>query len=240
VQRTMTLFGHEEHEARRMIIMGGGNIGLFLARQIEAEQPSVKLKLIEVDKSRAEFVADQLTRCVVLHGDALDNEILREADVMHTEVTIALTNNDEVNILSSLLAKRAGSQRSITLINNQVYGQLISSLGIDVVVNPRETTISTILQHIRRGRIRSVHSLRDGAAEVVEAEALETSVLVGTPLRDIRLPDGIIIGAIVRGDEVIVPRGETVIETKDRVIIFALKDMVRKVEQMFAVRLDYF
>lgn len=240
VPRAMSLFGHDEKEARRMIIIGAGNVGLFLANQIEEVNPSVKLKLIESNKARAEYVADKLRHSVVLHGDALDGEILNEANVRATEAVIALTNDDEVNILASLLAKRAGCQRAITLVNSRAYGTLMSSLGIDVAVNPRATTVSTILQHIRRGRIRSVQSLRDGAAEVLEAEALETSILVGKPLRDVHLPDGMIVGAVVREDEVIVPRGDTVIEAKDRIVMFALKDAVKKVEKLFSVRLEFF
>jgi trk system potassium uptake protein TrkA len=240
VPRAMTLFGHEETEARRMIVVGAGNIGLFLAAQIERDQPSVKLKMIEANKPRAEYVADQLSRTVVLHGDALDGEILDEANVRASEAIIALTNDDEVNILASLLAKRSGCKRAVTLVNNQAYGPLISSLGIDVVVNPRATTVSTILQHIRRGRIRGVHAVRDGAAEVLEGEAMETSSLVGRPLRDLDLPEGMTVGAVVHAGRVILPRGDTVIEPKDRVIIFALREMVKKVEKMFSVRIEFF
>ncbi len=240
VHRAMPLFGHEERSARRMVIVGGGNIGLFLAQQIEAENASVKLKIIEASQERAELVAEQLSRAVVLHGDALDIDILDEAGIASTETIVALSNIDEVNILSSLLAKRGGSQRAITLVNNKTYGPLIGSLGIDVVVDPRATTVSSILQHVRRGKIRGLHSLRDGVAEVIEAEALETSTLVGTPLRDVDLPAGIIVGAIVREDDVVIPRGNTVIGTGDRVIMFALADMVKKVEKMFSVRLEFF
>ncbi len=240
VGRAMPLFGHEEKEARRIVIVGGGNIGLFLASQIEEEHPSIKLRLIEMDAARAELVADKLNRAIVLRGDALDDEILDEANVQEAEAIVALSNDDEANILASLLAKRKGCQRAFTLVNNAAYAPLISSLGVDVVVNPRATTVSSILQHVRRGRIRGLHSLRDGIAEVIEAEALETSTLVGVPLRDINLPDGIIVGALVRGPAVLIPRGDTVILPHDRVILLALRDMVKKVEKMFSVRLEFF
>ena len=223
-----------------VIIVGGGNIGLSLAQELENGADDVRAKIIELNRDRAEFTAEQLSRTVVLNGDALDSEILREANVQNTETLVAVADDDEVNILASLLAKREGCKRTITLINNASYGPLLSSLGIDAAVNPRATTVSTILQHVRRGRIRGVHSLRDGAAEVLEAEALETSSLVGKPLRDVRLPDGIIVGAVVRGERVIIPRGNTVIEVNDRVVMFALADMVRRVEKMFSVRLDFF
>ncbi|WP_430398355.1 Trk system potassium transporter TrkA [Ferrovibrio sp.] len=239
VQRAMRLFGHEEREARRIVLAGGGNIGLFLAREIEA-QKSVKLKLIEANRARAESIAGQLQDTVVIQGDTLDMDILNEAKIARAEAIIALTNDDEVNILASLLAKRAGCQRAITLVNNPAYENLIGSLGIDVVVNPRSTTVSSILQHVRRGRIRGVYSLRDGAAEVVEAVAIQTSALVGKPLRELKLPVGIMIGAIVRGEDVEIARGDSEIEAGDRLILFARKDAVKKVEKLFAVRLEFF
>ena len=153
---------------------------------------------------------------------------------------IAVTNDDQVNILSSLLAKREGAARATTLVNNMTYGPLVRSLGIDAVVNPRAITVSRILQHMRRGRIRGVHSLRDGLAEIIEAETLETSPLSGKTLRAAKLPSGVIVGALVRGEEVIIPRADTVIQTGDRVIVFATRDKVKTVEKMFAVRLDFF
>ncbi|SLN54684.1 Trk system potassium transporter TrkA [Oceanibacterium hippocampi] len=240
LNRAMPLFGHEEPEARRIVIIGGGNVGLFLASKIEQEHPSIKIRIIEARRERAEEIADQLSRTVVLHGDALDTDLLEEANIKAAETVVALTNDDEVNILSSLLAKRLGARTAITLVNKAVYQPLMGSLGIDVVVNPRATTVSSILQYVRRGRIRGLRSLRDGSAEVIEAEALETSTVVGKPLRDIALPRGIIIGGIVRDDVVIIPRGDTKIAPKDRVIIFALREQVKKVEEMFAVRLEFF
>ena len=238
--RAMAAFGHEEKEARRVIIVGGGNIGLGLAEIVEEKYPHVALKLIEINKERAEYVAQQLKRTVVIHGDALDQEILEEANVKATETVIAVSNDDEVNILASLLAKRFGSQRAVTLVNSMTYSPLIGTLGIDTVVSPREITVSTILQHVRQGRIRSVHSLSEGFGEIIEAEALETSSLVGAPLREADLPEGVMVGAIVRGEEVIIPRGDTVIKPKDRVVIFAASSAVKSVEKLFAVRLEFF
>jgi len=240
VQRAMAAFGHEEKEARSIVVIGGGNIGLFLSKQIIEEIPDIRLKMIELSRDRAEQVADQLEKAVVIYGDSLASEILTEANVQKADAVIAVTNDDQVNILSSLLAKREGAQRATTLVNNLTYGPLVRSLGIDAVVNPRAITTSRILQHIRRGRIRGVHSLRDGLAEIIEAETLDTSPLSGKTLRDVKLPAGVIIGAIARGEEVIIPRGNTVIQTGDRVIVFATRDMVKKVEKMFAVRLDFF
>jgi len=240
LKRALAAFGHEEPEARRLIIVGGGNIGLNLAQAIEEKHPDMDVKLIEIDRRRSEQVAQLLPRTVVINGDALDLEILNEANVKATETIVAVSNDDEVNILASLLAKRFGCQRSVTLINKTTYAPLIGTLGIDAVVSPRAITVSTILQHVRRGRVRSVHSLSDGFGEIIEADALETSNLVGTPLREAKLPDGIIVGALVRDGEVIIPRGDTVVRTNDRVVLFAAAEAVKKVDKLFSVRLEFF
>jgi trk system potassium uptake protein TrkA len=240
LDRALAAFGHEEPEARRLIIVGGGNIGQFLGKLIEDGNLAGEVRMIEIDRSRAEKAAQVLKRTIVLQGDALDPEILAEANVKATETVIAVSNDDEVNILASLLAKRYGAQRSVTLINKMTYAPLLGSLGIDAVVSPRAITVSTILQHVRRGRIRSVHTLADGFAEIIEADALETSRLVGVPLREANFPPGILVGAILRGDEIITPRGDTVIEVGDRVVIFAVADAVKHVEKMFSVRLEFF
>jgi trk system potassium uptake protein TrkA len=240
INRAMAAFGHEERTARRLLIFGGGNIGLSLAQEIEREMDWVKIKIIESAKNRAEHIASILDTTMVLQGDVLDQEILDEANVAETETVVALTNDDETNILASLLAKRYGCGRAITLINKGAYEPLISSLGIDVVVSPRNITVSTILQHVRRGRIHSVHTLREGFGELIEAEALETSDLVGKPLREVNLPSGVLLGAIVRGGEMICPGGDTVVQTKDRIVLFAAAEVIRKVEKMFSVQLEYF
>jgi len=238
--RSLAAFGHEEPEARRILVLGGGNIGLFLAQRLERDFPHVSVKVVEQDRARAEFVAKTLTRSVVINGDVLDQEILEEAGVEHTETVVAVTNDDENNILASLLAKRHGCQRAITLINKSTYNPLVATLGVDVVVNPRSMTVSTILQHVRRGRIHSVHSLHEGFGELIEADALETSGLVGRPLREVRLPSGVILGAVVRGENVISPRGGTVLKAGDRVVLFAAAGAIKKVEKMFSVRLEFF
>jgi trk system potassium uptake protein TrkA len=238
--RALAAFGHEEKEARRLIIVGGGNIGLYLAQMLEDRQRGMEVKLIEIDRRRAAYVAQMLPKTLIIHGDALDVDILAEANVKATETIVAVSNDDEVNILSSLLAKRFGCERSVTLINKTTYAPLIGTLGIDAVISPRAITVSTILQHVRRGRVRSVHSLSDGFGEIIEADAMETSTLVGPPLREAKLPDGVIVGALVRDGEVIIPRGDTVVRPHDRVVIFAAAGAVKKVEKMFSVRLEFF
>ncbi|MFO1189034.1 MAG: Trk system potassium transporter TrkA [Alphaproteobacteria bacterium] len=240
VDRAMTAFGHEEREAHRLIIVGGGNIGFFLAREIEEHHRSVNAKVIEIDPARADFAARRLKRIVVLCADALDAEALKEANIASAETLVAVTNDDETNILTSLLAKRSGCNRVITLINKPSYAPLVTDLGVDVVVSPRGLTVSTILQHVRRGRVRAVRPIGDGFAEIIETEVMETSTLVGQSLRDSNLPDGMIIGAVVRGDQVILPRGDTVLEAHDRVIMLVRPEAMRRVERFFSVRLEYF
>lgn len=240
MERTLAAFGHEEEEARRVLVLGGGNVGFFLAREFHRSHPRVNLKMIERDMTRAEYLSEQLPGIVVLKGDALDTDLLREANVQETQTVVTVSNDDETNILSAVLAKKEGAEKAITLTNNQTYAALAGTLGIDVFVDPRESTVSSILQHMRRGRIRALRSLAGGRAEVVEGEALETSPLVGRPLREIRLLDGIIIGAIIRGDRVIMPKGATIIEPGDRVVIFATLERIRKVEEYFSVRLEFF
>lgn len=238
-ERTLGIFGHEEKEARRIIIAGGGNVGFYVAQKLE-QQSRTQVKVIEGSRDRAVLIADQLRKAVVLNGNALEVELLREAGADDTEAFVALTNNDKVNILASLMAKQEGAGRVLSLVSNTDYTPMLKSLGIDAYISPRATTISAILQHVRRGRIRGVHSIQNGLAEVLEAEALETATLVGKPLREANLPDGIRIGAIVRGDTVIIPNGDTEIRPHDRIVIFALADQVREVEHMFRVSLEYF
>jgi trk system potassium uptake protein TrkA len=240
VDRGMTAFGHEEPAARRIIIAGGGNIGAFLGGIIESDHGGVTARIIERSRDRAHAVADELERTVVINGDVIDPEILDEAGVAEIEAFIAVTNDDETNILASLLAKRYGARRVITLVNNTTYSPLISSLGVDVVVSPRAITASTILQHVRRGKIRGVHALADGFGEIIDAEIPETSSLVGKTIKEADLPDGVLIGAIVRNGEVIIPRSNTVMQVYDRVVLFAETAAVRAIEGLFAVRLEFF
>jgi trk system potassium uptake protein TrkA len=240
VRRALTIFGHEETPASRIVIAGGGNIGFYVAQRLEQAATKTKVRLVESGRERAVVVADQLKKAVVLHGSALDQEVLREADIEHADSMVALTNDDQVNVLACIMAKRLGAKRAMCLTNNRGYQQITRDLGIETYVNPRTVTISKILQHMRRGRIRGVYAIQDGAAEVIEAEALETSPLVGRPLRDLGLFDGMRIGAILRGNQVITPRGDTQIRAKDRIIVFAQADRVRRVEQLFRVSIEFF
>lgn len=240
VNRTLSIFGHDEPPAQRIVIGGGGNIGLYVARELERRNPKARVKIIEDDAARAEIIAQELSKTVVLRGSALDRTILEEASVGDADTMIAVTNDDRVNILSCLLSKELGAQRMLSLLNDPNYPAFARGLGIDAYVNPRQITVSKILQYVRKGRIRGVHSIANGAGEVIEAEALETSPLVGKPLKSLDLFDGMRIGAVIRAGRVILPRGDTVIQARDRVVMFALADKVKRVEQLFRVSLEFF
>ena len=239
VPRTLSLFGHEEAEAQRIIIAGGGNIGLFVARSLEERGSAVRVKMIEANRERAIAIADELRKTVVLHGDALDQEIMVEAGIADSDLLVTLTNDDQVNILASVMAKRLGCKTNLALLNNPSYHGFTRTLGIDAFINPRTVTISKVLQYVRQGPVAAVHSVQAGAAEVIEAEVLETSMLTTGALRDLDIPDGVRIGAIHRKGEVIMPRGDAKVRAGDKVVIFAEQRAVKKVERMFAVAFAY-
>ncbi len=241
VRRVMALFGHTEREARRAVILGGGNIGLLLAQNLEADgEHQIRTKLVEFSPTRARAIAEQLSDTTVVCGSAIDQNILTEVGIEMCETVIAVTNDDETNILSALLAKQFGAQRTTALVNNASYTPLLSELGVDVIVNPREITVSKILQQVRRGKIEAVHAIADGAAEIIEAEVIATSSIVGKSMEQLGLPSGVLFGAILRDGAMIVPDENTVMMEKDHIIILAMAKMVRKVERIFSAGVEYF
>ena len=239
-KRSMAVFGHEEQAARRIVIVGGGSIGLALAQLLEKSDPSPNLKIIEIDTERAKKIAESLDKTVVINGDALNREILLEANIEQVDTIVSVADDDEINILSSLLAKQQGCASAITLVNNPIYGNLVGSLGIDVALDPRETTVSSIVQHMRRGRIRDLYSLFDGQAEFIEAEVLEGSKIAKKTLGELRLQGEVRFGMIVRNGETILPSAETQLLSGDQVVFLALAQSVKKVEQLFSARADLF
>lgn len=238
--RTLQIFGHEEAQARRIIIAGGGNIGYFVAREIERRDPNMRIKVIEMSRQRAQEIAEKLDRAVVLHGSALSEDLLREAEAGAADTLIAVTNDDQTNLLAAALAKQLGCKASLCLLNSSNYAPMIRSLNIDAQLNPKAVTVSRILQHVRRGRIRGVHTIHNGAGEILEAEVLETSGLVGKTIKELGLGEGVRFGAILRGKTLIKPEGATEFEVNDRAVLFARADYVRQVEQLFRVSPDYF
>lgn len=240
VARTLKIFGHEEAQARRIIIAGGGNIGLYVARAIEQREPNVRAKIIEARRDRAITIAEALERTVVLNGSALSEELLREADIEAAETLVALTNDDQANLLTSVLAKQLGCRRSLCLLNSAGYTRMIHSFGIDAYVNPRAVTVSRVLQFVRRGRIRGVHAVHNGAGELIEAEALETTPVIGRKIRELNVSEGVRFGAVVRQGKVLPITADTELKPKDRVVLFAKAEYVREVEQLFRVSPNYF
>ena len=225
-----------DNPVRRVILAGGGNIGSSLARQLERDH---HVKIIERDPDRAESIAEDLEKAIVLVGDAADENLLREEAVETADVYCVLTNDDEANILSSMLAKRMGAEKVITLIKRPAYVDLVEAGSIDIAVSPQQVTIGALLTHIRRGNMVRVHSLRRGAAEAIEAVALgdkRSSRVVGRALEEIQLPEGTTIGAVVRGEDVIIAHHDTVIQEKDHVLLFVPdKRQIPQVEELFQV-----
>jgi len=226
---------------KRLIFAGGGNIGTRLARVTER---NFRVKVIESDLERCKHIAEALERTIVLHGDAADEELLLEENIEDTDVFCAVTNDDEANILSAMLAKRLGARKVMALINRTAYVDLVQSGPIDVAISPQQATIGSLLKHVRRGDVVMVHSLRRGAAEAIEAVAhgdQGSSKVVGRPIEAINLPKGASIGAIVRGDEVLIAHHDTFIESEDHVILF-LQDRLRvpEVEKLFQVGVTFF
>lgn len=239
LQRTLARFGHEEKEAHNVIIVGGGNIGTTLTEIIKEEHKSINLKLIEEDMPRAEFLSEKHEDTLILNASGLDAEVLEEANIKKTDTLIALTNDDETNILVSLLARQNGCDRVIPLVNKESYNPLTASLGFGAVISPKAITVSNIMKHVRRGRVKAVHNLFN-YAEVLEIEASDSMSILNTPLYELSLPKGVLVVAIVRDGQVIMPTGETVIKPKDHVVILATQGQAAKVEKMFSAQVDIF
>jgi trk system potassium uptake protein TrkA len=226
---------------KRVVIAGGGQIGERLAEAIESRY---QVKIIEMSPSRCRHLSDHLDSTVVLQGSASDRDLMLEENIAEADIFLALTNDDEANIMSSLLAKRLGARKVMTIINNPAYVDLVQGGEIDIAISPQLATIGTLLAHVRRGDIVSVHSLRRGAAEAIEAIAhgdARSSKVIGRAIEDIALPTGTTIGAIIRNDEVLIAHDDTVIEAGDHVILFVVdKKYIRDVEKLFQVGLSFF
>ncbi len=238
VRALLKFFGKDAEPVERVFILGGGNTALMLAEQLEAK--GVMVKIIERRQDRCEMLAERLNKTVCLLGDGTSQDLLKEENIQGADYFIALTGDEEANILSALLAKQLGSKRAICLINKIDYTHLIPIVGIDGVMNPRQATIGKILHFIRKGKIISSTPLSDEKAEAIEFIALETSEITGKPLKNIKFPKGTIIGAILRNERVIIPWGDTVILPDDRVILVTLRSAIPQIEKFLTVKLDYF
>lgn len=238
LDRALEPFDKETATVRRVMVVGGGRIGLRVARLLESR--SINTKIVEKSAERCAFLAEQLNKTIVLHGDGSDQGLLIEENIREMDVVLTLTDNEETNILASLLAKRMGARKAITKISKFSYFPLMKAIGLEQVVSPRLSAINSILQHIRRGKVLSAISIKGEQAEVIEAVAMETSDIVGKPLKNLPLPKGVLVIGIIRSGEVIIPSGESVILPDDRVIIFARRQAIPKIEKMLAVKLEYF
>ena len=236
INTTLVAFGHEEKMAKKILIVGGGNIGFNLAKNLETDSEGLRVKIIEKNKDRAEFIANELNNAIVINGDGLDEDVLKEANIEEIETVLALTNDDEDNIMVSVLTeKKSPNKRTIALVNKQNYSLLQSSLKINDLVDPRLTTISTILKHVHKGTIETVYTLLDGEYEFIEAEILETSELISKSINDSNLPKEIRIGAIVRNKTVIIPKSDSIFEKKDLVVFLTKREYLEKVESLFRI-----
>ena len=241
IRAVMSEMRRLDESYKRIVIAGGGQIGERLAEAIESRY---QVKIIEMNSARCRYLSDTLDSTVVLQGSASDRDLMLEENIADADLFLALTNDDEANIMSSLLAKRLGAKKVMTIINNPAYVDLIQGGEIDIAISPQLATIGTLLAHVRRGDIVSVHSLRRGAAEAIEAIAhgdSKSSKVIGRSIGEINLPPGTTIGAIIRDEEVLIAHDSTVINAGDHVILFLVdKKHIRDVEKLFHVGLSFF
>ena len=238
IDQTLEAIGIKGKTSRRVIIVGGGQTGTALAKRLD--QTKINVKIIEKDDAKCGKLSEVLDHVVVINGDGTDKNLLEEENIRDVDFLVAVTADEATNILMSLLAKGLGVKKTITRISRLSYLPLMSAIGIDTVVSPRLSAVKAILQHIRPGKIISVAPLKGEHAEAIEAEALETSDIVNTPLSKVKMPKDAIVGAIVRGEEIIIPRGDSIIRPKDRLIIFSIQEVVPKLEKLLTVKLEYF
>ena len=242
MSQTLEAFGHNEKISKKILIVGGGNIGFNLAKNLEESLDSPRVKIVEKNKDRSEFLANELNNTIVINGDALDDEVLIEANLEEAETVLALTNDDEDNLMVSVLVekfakddKKLDNKRTMALINKPNYSLLQSSLKIDDLIDPRMNTVSSILKHIHKGTIETAYTIMNGEYEVIEAEIIETSELINKELKNSNLPEEIRIGAVLREDKVIIPRSNFVFQKDDRVVFLAKKDSISVVENIFRI-----
>ena len=231
---TLRAFGHNEKISNKILIIGGGNVGFNLAKNIEQSFEDARIKIIEKNKDRAEFIANELNNTIVINGNGLDEDILSEVNLEDVETVLALTNDDEDNLMVSVIVEKfSKGKRTMALINKPNYSLLKSSLKIDDLIDPRLTTVSSILKHVHKGTIENAYSILNGEYEVIEAEIIETSELVNKELKNSNLPDEIRIGAVLRKNEIIIPRSNFIFQKKDVVVFLAQKDQIQLVENLF-------
>ena len=237
---TLEAFGHTEKISKKILIIGGGNIGYNLAKNIEETLEGVRVKIVEKDKLRSEYLANELNNTIVINGNGLDEEVLSEANLDEAETVLALTNDDEDNLMVSVLVEKFAKdqkdiedKRTMALINKPNYSLLQSSLKIDDLIDPRMNTVSSILKHIHKGTIENAYTISNGEYEVIEAEIIESSELINKELKNSNLPDEIRIGAVLRNKKVIIPKSDFVFKKDDQIVLIVKKDAIGVVENLF-------
>ncbi len=240
VNRTLEIFGKKTKKQERVVIVGGGNVGLAVARALEARTDRIRVKIIERDIAVAERAADMLERTIVLNGDGMDMDLLTEAAIDRADAILAVTDDDKTNLLVAVRAKQAGALMAIALVNDPTLAPLMGPLDVDAYINPRATTVSSILRHIRHGKVRGVYSIGDAEAEMIEAQVLSTSPLAGRMVRDVAFPEGVLVGAIMKGDKIMKPSGDLRIDAGDVIALFAMAKDVPEVERLLQVSIDFF
>ena len=238
VKRTMSAFGYDEKPIKKLIIIGGGNIGFNLAKDLEKYQSDISVSIVENSEDRSRFIADQLSNTLVLNGDGLDQDLLDEANIKDADLLLALTNDDETNIIISAVARKNKCE-SIIIVNNSEYNKLKDVLGISKVVDPRKITVSKILKHIHKGKIESVFAIDNNQAEIIHAQVLKSSKLINKNIEDAEFPNGLRVGLIKKEDKIIIPDKDTKIEIHDEILFLCLKDDIKKAEELFQVRSEY-
>tara|TARA_R110002110_G_scaffold40880_5_gene130394 strand:- start:2622 stop:3998 length:1377 start_codon:yes stop_codon:yes gene_type:complete len=240
LNRTLEIFGKTNRKQERIVIVGAGNVGLAVARALENRTERMRAKVIEMNRDRAEKAADALERTIVLNGDGMDMEILLEAGIDRADAVLAVTDDDKTNLLVAVRAKQAGCPMAVALVNDPTLVPLMDALNIDAFINPRATTVSSILRHIRHGRVRAIYSIGDAEAELIEAQVLSTSPLSGRLIRDIEFPEGVLVGAVMKGDKVMKPTGDLRVEEGDVIALFTMAKDVPEVERLLQVSIDFF
>jgi len=236
MQLTLDAFGHNEKISNKFLIIGGGNIGFNLAKNLESSHESARIKIIEKNKERAEYIANELNNSLVINGNGLEEDVLKEANIDDSETVLALTNDDEDNLMVSVLVEKfSKDKRTMALINKPNYSILQSSLKIDDLIDPRMNTVSSILKHVHKGTIETAYSISNGDYEVIEAEIIDSSELIDKELKNSNLPEDIRIGAILRKNDIIIPSSKFIFKKKDIVVFLAKRDQLPVVENLFRI-----
>ncbi len=239
--RALRVFGIKAQENRKIVIVGAGNIGLNIIKIIEKDYPEISCKIIDNDLDRTKIISSELSnQNTILCGDALDTGILKEAGVSGAETIISVTDDDEVNIFSSMLAKDLGCKRSLAIVGNENYRRLSKKLNLDVLINPGNITTSAILQYVRRGKVKEVHDFGNERGEIMEIEILPTTKFSDKKISELTMPKGIVIGGIVRNNELLLPDDSTIVQVKDKLIIFSVPSAIKDIEKYSEVNIEFF